>query len=78
MNDYTRKKMGALIGMLKYTNLSKEQVIALCGSIPTEKCSDEIATLLILNKNALKEIPQQKMMNMCAQIIKKHLKRYNV
>lgn len=73
MNCYTTQKMSALIGMLKHTNLSKEQVIALCGSIPTEKCSDEIANLLIQNKNNLKEIPQQKIMNMCGQIIEKHL-----
>ena len=65
--------MSALIGMFKHTNLSKEQVIAICGSIPTEKCSDEIADLLIQKKNILKEIPQQKIMNMCFQIIKKHL-----
>ena len=77
MNDYTKKKISALIGMLKHTNLSKEQVIALCGSIPTEKCSDEIADLLIQNKNTLKGIPQQKIMNMCAQIIEKHLYERN-
>ena len=64
--------MRALIGMLKHTNLSKEQVIAICGSLPTEECSDEIAELLIQNKNKLKTIPRQEMMNMCGRVIEKH------
>ena len=73
MNKYTTEKMTALIGMLKHTNLLKEQIIVLSASIPTEKCSDEIAEMLIRNKENLKEIPQQSMMNMCGEIIEHYL-----
>lgn len=73
MNKYTTEKMTALIGMLKHTNLSKDQIIVICGSLPMESCSDEIARCLIQNKDHLKKISQQKMMNMCGQIIEKHL-----
>lgn len=73
MLKQAKEKMRALIGMLKYTNLCEEEIYAICSFIPTEECMDEIAELLIVNKEELKNISQQKMLNMCGQIIEDYL-----
>lgn len=72
MNEYTEKKMTALIGMLKHTNLTKEDILCICGSLESEQTADEIVDLLRANKEHLKEISQQQMLNMCVNIIMKH------
>lgn len=72
MNEYTERKMTALIGMLKHTNLTKDDIIVLCACLESEQAADEIVDLLRGNKERLKEIPQQQMLNKCVNIIMKH------
>ena len=74
MNEYTERKMTALIGMLKHTNLSKDDILVLCACLELEQTADEIVDLLRKNKEHLKEVSQQQMLNKCVNIIMKHQK----
>lgn len=72
MNEYTERKMTALIGMMKHTNLTKNDILCICGSLESEQAADEIVDLLRNNKERLKEISEQQMFSMCVYILIKN------
>lgn len=72
MSEYLKMQMPTLIGMLKHTNLTKEDILCICGTLESDKAADEIVEMLRENKEDFKGIPKQQMFSMCVHILIKH------
>ena len=70
MNEYTSKKIGAFMGILKKLGLQKEEIFAICSLLKTEEMLQEM--LNRLEKENFKTSPQETL-NICSQVIKEYL-----
>ena len=70
MNEYTRKKIGAFMGILKKLGLQKEEIFAISSLMKTEEMMLEIVDRL--EAKDFKLTPQETM-NICGQVIKENM-----
>ena len=69
MNEYTAKKIGAFMGILKKLGLEKVEICGICSLLETEDMLQEMVDKLE-EKNF--ETSPQETLNICARVIKKH------
>lgn len=72
MTDTLKNTRMLLAKILRHTNLSKEDIIAVCESIHNKETANDIVAEI---EKSGPDLPQQQMLNMCGQIIKKNLQK---
>ena len=69
MNKHTEKQLTRFMSILKYCNLSKEEIFSICSMMKTEQMLVDIVK--ILEEKDFKTTHQETM-NICSQVIKKN------
>ena len=69
MNNYTKKKIQAFMGLLEHCGLNKEEIFGICSLMKSEEMVQQIVDELEKKKF---QTTHQETMRICAEVIKKH------